>query len=244
MWWSVKSLIIKTSVLVLLVVAFIVLQLHFDIISFLSPDTINALLEEFGGMAPIIFMLAMACAIVISPIPSLPLSVAAGAFFGPFFGTLYSTLGALIGAVVSFLLARILGRELIERVLRRKLRFCPKCTVQVLTRIVFFSRLLPVVSFDVISYGAGLTSLPIKNFAIATFLGMLPLTFVYNYFGSVLIISSWLAIIIGVSFVILLFLLPRWVHENNFLDLRKFLHAEEKDTYPNKSEKGCSGSRL
>jgi uncharacterized membrane protein YdjX (TVP38/TMEM64 family) len=51
---------------------------------------------------------------------------------------------------------------------------------------VFFSRLFPVVSFDIISYGAGLTKMSLGNFSVATFLGMLPLTFIYNTFGSVL----------------------------------------------------------
>ncbi|UCB49003.1 MAG: VTT domain-containing protein [Deltaproteobacteria bacterium] len=40
---------------------------------------------------------------------------------------------------------------------------------------MFFSRLLPVVSFDIISYGAGLTKMSLRNFTLATFLGMLAL---------------------------------------------------------------------
>ncbi len=52
----------------------------------------------------------MATAVVVSPIPSLPLDIAAGSFFGPLLGTLYAATGALAGAVLSFLIARLLGR--------------------------------------------------------------------------------------------------------------------------------------
>ncbi len=68
--------------------------------------------------------------------------------FGPF-------LGALAGAVLSFLIARTLGREVIERLFSRSLAFYPRGGESVLAKIVFFSLLLPVVSFDIVSYGAG-----------------------------------------------------------------------------------------
>ncbi len=41
-------------------------------------------------------------------------------------------------------------------------------------RAVFLMRLLPAFSFDWLSYAAGLTSMPVRTFAIATFLGTLP----------------------------------------------------------------------
>jgi uncharacterized membrane protein YdjX (TVP38/TMEM64 family) len=50
----------------------------------------------------------MICTVVIPPIPSLPLVLAAGAAFGPFDGALYAVIGAVIGATVCFLIARAL----------------------------------------------------------------------------------------------------------------------------------------
>lgn len=134
-------------------------------------------------------MLVMALAVIISPIPSLPLDVAAGAFFGPLLGTVYSLVGALGGAVVSFLIARFLGRNIIERFLRGHINFCTKCSDRLLTKVIFLSRLLPIVSFDIVSYGTGLSKMSLRAFSVATFVGMIPLTFVYDYFGSVLVVG-------------------------------------------------------
>jgi len=49
--------------------------------------------------------------------------------------------------------------------------------------IVFVSRLLPFISFDVVSYAAGLTSLSLWRFALATLAGILPTSFLLAHFG-------------------------------------------------------------
>ncbi len=93
---------------------------------------------------------------------------------------------------------------------------------------MFFSRLLPVVSFDIISYGAGLTKMSLKHFSLATFLGMLPLTFLYNTFGSIIVVDKGLTIILGLIMVILFLLVPRWIERNNLFSMGKFFHHPEE----------------
>jgi uncharacterized membrane protein YdjX (TVP38/TMEM64 family) len=192
-------------------------QFFWDISEYFQPGRIRVLLEGAGLYAPMAYMFLMALAVVVSPIPSLPLDMAAGAFFGPILGTLYSVVGALAGAVVSFLLARFLGRELIERFLGGHINFCTRCSDRILTKIVFLSRLIPVVSFDVVSYGAGLTNMSLGRFALSTFLGMIPLTFLYNYSGSVLVFGKGLAVGLGMVMVGLLFLVPRWIEKRGLM---------------------------
>ncbi|MDX8412293.1 MAG: VTT domain-containing protein [Mariprofundaceae bacterium] len=92
-------------------------QYVFDIASYFETARIKDWLAEAGVFAPLLLMLAMAGAVVISPIPSLPLDIAAGAFFGPWLGTLYASIGATAGAVASFIIARLLGRQVLERFL-------------------------------------------------------------------------------------------------------------------------------
>ncbi len=82
---------------------------------YVNPARIQDLLGASGALAPFTLVMLMATAVVVSPIPSLPLDIAAGAYFGPWLGTLYAATGALIGAVASFAIARWLGRDLIER---------------------------------------------------------------------------------------------------------------------------------
>jgi uncharacterized membrane protein YdjX (TVP38/TMEM64 family) len=204
-------------------------QLYWDIASYVNPEQIKKLLSGAGVFAPVVYIFTMALSVVISPIPSLPLDIAAGAFFGPLLGTIYSVTGALGGAVLSFMLSRYIGRKFVERFVGGHINFCTVCSDKLLTKIVFFSRLIPVVSFDVISYGAGLTKMSLKKFSIATALGMIPLTFVYNYFGSVMVIGKGLTIILALVMVILFFLIPRWIERNNLFSLRRvFQHDQQQ----------------
>jgi len=212
-----KKQLVKSMLFVALVIAIICSDLLWDLSSYFNPVQIQEWLAGAGIFAPLVYMIIMSLAVVISPIPSLPLDIAAGLFFGPFLGTLYSVIGALSGAVASFLITRLLGRELIERFIGGHINFCANCSDRLLTKIVFLSRLLPVVSFDIVSYGAGLTKMSIKKFTIATFLGMIPLTFVYNYFGSVLVFSKELTLVLGIILVVLFFVMPRWIEKMGFM---------------------------
>jgi uncharacterized membrane protein YdjX (TVP38/TMEM64 family) len=227
-----KSLVLKSTVLITLALLIYFSQFFWDLPSYFSPSIIKRWLIEAGGLAPVIYMLIMATAVVISPIPSVPLDVAAGAVFGPFLGTLYSVIGALGGAVACFMITRILGRELIIPFIGGHINFCPACSDRILTKIVFLSRLIPVVSFDIVSYGAGLTQMSLKKFTLATFFGMLPLTFVYNYFGSSLAVGKGLAIIFGMIMVVLFFLIPRLIEKYNLFYLRGMLqHSSDTDPF-------------
>lgn len=194
-----------------------------------TPKALVRRLEMLGSFAPVGFMLIMALTVA-SPLPSLPLDIAAGMFFGPIPGTLYSATGALGGSLISFFIARILGRSLIERFLHGHINFCTVCSDRVLTGMVFVTRLIPVVSFDMVSYGAGLTKMSVSRFSIATFLGMLPLTFVYNYFGNALTADSSLTIAFGAVMVLLFFLVPVWLERYAPEKLKRmFRHSQQTE---------------
>jgi len=208
---------IKGVLFVILAFILVSSQFFWDTAVYFTPEHIQKWLGSTGIFAPLLYMAIMALAVVITPIPSLPLDIAAGAFFGPLLGTAYSAGGALTGAVISFMISRTLGRQLIERFLGGHINFCTACSDKFLTKIIFFSRLLPVVSFDVISYGAGLTKISLKKFSIATLFGMIPLTFIYNYFGSVLVFGRMEAFLLGLFMVILFFAIPRWIEQKGLM---------------------------
>lgn len=192
---------------------------------YVNPARIQDLLGASGALAPFTLVMLMATAVVVSPIPSLPLDIAAGAYFGPWLGTLYAATGALIGAVASFAIARWLGRDLIERLVGGHISFCATCSDQLLTRLIFVSRLIPAVSFDVVSYGAGLTKMSVGRFALATILGMLPLTFAYVSAGRLFVTSGPWPIVAGVGVVAGLVALPAAIERFNLFGLRaRFRH--------------------
>lgn len=219
---------IRIGALVALLAAIVVLSVIVDWQQWLSTQRIEAWLHGAGLWAPWLFMLAMALAIVISPLPSLPLSVAGGAVFGVALGALYAATGALVGALLSFWIARRLGRDVVERFLGHHVHLCASCNSRVLFVAVFASRLIPFVSFDIVSYGAGLTAMSVRSFAVATFFGMLPMTAAYAGLGNVFTARPALAIGLGVVMVAAFFVLPRWVARRNPFGLAAYLPHEEE----------------
>ncbi len=70
-------------------------------------------------------------------------------------------------------------------------------------RAVFLMRLLPAFNFDWVSYAAGLTSMSVRTFAAATFLGMLPPVVAIVAVGDLLVSRpAWSALIFGALFVL------------------------------------------
>ena len=181
----------------------------FDYERYLSPTVLMDWLRDAGPLAPLLLIGSMACAVVIPPIPSLPLDLAAGAIFGPFHGGLYAIIGAEIGAIGCFLLARALGRDALSKLLKVETVFCQMCTDHQLMGLMFFARLIPVFSFDVVSYGAGLTNISLKTFALATLVGMTPPTFALTYLGGSVATAQWPLIAAGIMMVVFFLAMPK-----------------------------------
>ena len=180
-----------------------------DYDQYLSLTVLTEWLRDAGPLAPLLLIGSMACAVIIPPIPSLPLDLAAGAVFGPFYGALYAIIGAEIGAIGCFLLARALGRDALSKLLKVETVFCQMCTDHQLMGLMFFARLIPVFSFDVVSYGAGLTNISLKAFALATLVGMAPPTFAFTYLGSSVISAQWPLIAAGIVMVGFFLAMPK-----------------------------------
>lgn len=212
-----KAQLTKITLFLALITFVFLSQLFWDMGSYFTSERIKVWLESFGTLAPLYYITMMSLAVVISPIPSLPLDIASGAFFGPILGTIYSIIGASTGAVISFLISRFLGRAFIERYLGGHVNFCTNCSDRILTKIVFLSRLLPFISFDIISYGAGLTKMSLRMFVLATVIGMIPLTFLYNYFGSVLVFGKNTTILFSLVMVSIFFLVPRYMESKGII---------------------------
>ncbi len=222
--------ILKAFGLVALVLGLIWAEYRYRISAVVRPDQVEVWLEDTGVAAPIIFALAMAVAVIVSPIPSLPLDVVAGRVFGPLRGALYAVGGATLGACASFLIARFLGREFLARFFKGHVHFCRQCSDRLLSKVVFVSRLIPFVSFDLVSYGAGLTSMSLWKFALATFVGSMPLTLVYTSYGAVVLENRAILWIGGVVTVVLFFLLPRWIERYDLFYMKRyFLHDNGAD---------------
>lgn len=176
---------------------------------YLTPAALVQQLNDAGPLGPLLLISSMVGAVIIPPVPSLPLDLAAGAAFGPFYGALYAIIGAEIGAIICFLIARSLGRDALARLLKIETNFCQMCTDHQLMGVMFLARFIPVFSFDIVSYGAGLTNISLRTFALATLFGTAPPTFAFTYFGSTITGAQWPLIAAGAAMVLLFLSLPK-----------------------------------
>lgn len=172
------------ALLALILLAVFGADLPADIGSALSRDRIEALVEGAGLLGPVVIIALMTVAIVATPIPSAPIALAAGAAYGHVLGTAYIVIGAELGAMIAFGLARFLGRDVLLRWLGEKVDMGLLGSQNALSLTVFASRLLPFVSFDLVSYAAGLSCLHFWRFSLATLAGIIPASFLLAHFGS------------------------------------------------------------
>lgn len=194
---------------------------------FLQRDVLASWAEAAGFWAPLMIIVPMIVAVIIGPIPKVPISVASGVVFGPFLGFLYSMFGALIGAAASFWIARQAGRPLIERILRGHVAFCRQCSDRMLFGVVLGARLIPVISFALVSYAAGLTAMSMRAFLLATGLGMIPMTLLYVVVGANLSVKPWLAVAGGLLAVAMIFVFPRLAERYNLFNLQDIIRTHE-----------------
>lgn len=149
----------------------------------LSRETIEAWLAKDRVLGPLIVIGLMAFAVVASPIPSAPIALAAGAAYGHINGTVYVVIGAEVGALIAFGLGRWLGRDVLLKWFGARIDIGLLGSQNALTAIVLFSRLMPFLSFDLVSYAAGLSVLQTWRFALATLTGIIPASFLLAHFG-------------------------------------------------------------
>ena len=178
--------------------------------------------RDSGMRAPLIVMAAMVLAVVVGPIPTVPISVASGLLFGPVLGFAYAMTGALAGAAASFWIARLAGRPVMERWLGGHALFCRECSDRMLFWVVLGTRLVPVISFALVSYAAGLTAMSTRAFLVATAIGMVPMTFVYVAIGAQITVNVWWATGGSAVALALLLILPRLVERYDPFGLRRY----------------------
>lgn len=139
-----------------------------------------------GAVAPLLFIMLYALATVLF-LPGSVLTLAGGALFGPLWGTLYSLTGATLGAVSAFLIARYLAAGWVQARVESGTGGRVDRLVRGVEaegwRFVAFTRLVPLVPFNLLNYALGLTRIPLLHYLIASFVFMSPGAFAYTYLG-------------------------------------------------------------
>lgn len=143
--------------------------------------------DDLGAWGPLAVIGAMMTAILVSPIPSAPIGIAAGAIYGHIWGGVYVLAGSELGAIAAFCIARFAGYDILHRWFGEQLKQGLVGSQNFLMLTLFASRLMPFISFDIVSYAAGLTNLTFWRFAVATLAGIIPAAFLLAHFGNALV---------------------------------------------------------
>lgn len=150
-------------------------------------DMVKGYILGFGIWAPVVSFMLMVLQSLIAPIPAFIITFANAGLFGWVWGAVLSWSSAMAGAALCFFLARFLGRDFVEKL-------TTKTAVEKVDEFfkeygklaILIARLLPFMSFDIVSYAAGLTSMSFWGFFVATGIGQLPATIIYSYIGGML----------------------------------------------------------
>jgi uncharacterized membrane protein YdjX (TVP38/TMEM64 family) len=160
------------------------------ILSWLLPvrEWVVALAERLrgaGARGVLIFMTAYVISAV-ALVPGSLLTMAAGFAYGPIGGLLMASPASVLAATVAF----VLGRTVLREWVRQKIAASPRglaldrAISKNSFKLILLLRLSPLVPFNLLNYALGLSGVGVGRYVVASFIGMLPGTWLYVYLGS------------------------------------------------------------
>lgn len=153
----------------------------------LNLESVKEYILSFGVWAPIMSFALMLLQSIAAPLPAFLITFANAAIFGWVYGAILSWSSAMAGAALCFFIAKYLGRNIVYKLTNKyALDSIDHFFEKYGKHTILIARLLPFMSFDLVSYGAGLTSMKFVPFFIATGVGQLPATIIYSYVGGML----------------------------------------------------------
>ncbi len=157
------------------------------LLSTVDIEGVKKYILSFGVWAPVVSFLLMVFQSLAAPLPAFLITFANAALFGWWQGAILSWSSAMVGAFLCFMIARIYGRTTVEKLASKGMvAEVEKFFDRYGEYAVLIARLLPFMSFDIVSYAAGLMPITLWRFLWATGLGQLPATLVYSYVGGML----------------------------------------------------------
>lgn len=171
---------------------------------------VKEFVASYGAYAAIISFGLMILQSVAAPLPAFLITFTNASLFGWWKGAILSWSSAMAGAALCFFIARVLGRDAAAKLTSKAgLEQIDGFFDRYGKNTILICRLLPFISFDIVSYAAGLTSMSVGAFLLATGIGQLPATIIYSYVGSMLtggarLFASGLMILFALSALIVL----------------------------------------
>jgi len=153
-------------------------------------DTLSAWLEENKGWAWVMILVFWLIQAVIAPLPAPILIMTTSVVYadsplGILFAIVLTWVGSMLGAIICFWLSRHFGRDWVMRKGHLdRMKDLDGYLEEKGAYVIFLTRLIPILSFDIVSYAAGLTRLRWRSFISATGLGMIPTNVIFILFAA------------------------------------------------------------
>src|SRR6266487_4311238 len=178
-----QSALARLVVLVAIVIALFLVMKFLPVQQWLR--TFSDWVGQMGVSGIFIFIGVYVVATVLLA-PGSVLTIGAGFAFGLWKGFLAVSAGATIGAALAFLVARFIARDKIAAIARRneKFRKIDDAIGKRGAKLIFLLRLSPVIPFNLSNYFYGLTGVKFWRYVLASWIGMIPGTFLYVYIGT------------------------------------------------------------
>jgi len=181
LWW------LRWAALGLIVVGIILAYLLLPLKDWIM--SAKDLLQSLGVLGVLVY-LATYTLFCVALLPAALMSILAGAAWphlGGLAGFAVALPAATLAACASFIIARYFfsGRFRAWLLGRPRLHAVERAVNQKGAALVFLLRLSPMLPFPVLNYIFGLTLIPFHKYALATAVGLIPITFMWAYVGSV-----------------------------------------------------------
>lgn len=221
------SAILKFIVLLIVVALLFVLGRETGIADKINVSSIQDWVNGFGVWAPIAYVAAYVLGSVIF-LPGTIFTLAAGVLFGTLQGFFLVLIAATLGATVSFVITRFFGTSFVTKIVEKKFQSVFKLNKRLATRgfaTVLFLRLIPLFPFNGLNFALGLTRVRIRDYILATFVGIMPGSFVLVYLGESAAALSPIKIAIALALFVVLLVIINIVkrfssmHEENEFDI-------------------------
>ena len=135
-----------------------------------------------GILAPVFFLM-LYCLATIFFLPTMVLTLAGGALFGPIAGTLFNLIGATIGAACAFCISRYMVFNWLSGMKNKRINNLIAGVERQGWQFVALLRLVPIIPFNLVNYGLGVTRIKFSHYLMATTIFLIPTEIFFTYCG-------------------------------------------------------------
>ena len=200
----------QTRLLKFAIIAAIIIVAAF-LMQKIGVSELRELIGEHVLFAPMIYVLCFAILpIFLFPVPVL--AVVAGAVFGLFAGSLYTIIGAMINSVLMFYIARFLGFRAVSDFTQNSKSKILKTLGEPGGKfsLILILRLMPLVPYNALNYACGVMNVSLRDYVVATFVGIVPATFIMVNLGEKALDMRSNGFIIACVLMVALVVLSSW----------------------------------